>query len=56
MRAREVMEVLHICRKTLCRYVKQGKILIDAQINGQYRYNAESVFLLIGKTVPDKYK
>lgn len=27
MRAREVMEVLHICRKTLYRYVKHGKIL-----------------------------
>ena len=56
MKAKDVMDVLHICRKTLYLYVKSGKIKIDAVINGKYRYNAESVFALIKKPVPDKYK
>jgi predicted site-specific integrase-resolvase len=56
MRANEVLKVLNITRPTLCKYIKEGKIKIDATINGQYRYNAESVFHLIGKEVPDKYK
>lgn len=49
MRAREVLQVLQISRRTLTRYVKQNKIKIDAVINGQYRYNEESVYALIGK-------
>ena len=56
MRAKDVLQVLQICRKTLYLYVKSGKIKIDAEINGQYRYNAESVFKLLNKPVPDKYK
>ena len=52
MKAKEVMEVLNICRRTLARYVKSGQI----NINGQHRYNAESVFALLGREVPEKYK
>ena len=43
MRAKEVLKVLGITRPTLCKYVKQGLITIDSVINGQYRYNEESV-------------
>lgn len=46
MRAKDVMKELNISRPTLCKYVKQGLIKIDAIINGQYRYNSESVFKL----------
>lgn len=48
MRAKEVLRLLGITRPTLCKYVKQGLIKIDSVINGQYRYNAESVYALIG--------
>ena len=48
MKAKEVMKILQITRPTLCKYVKQGLIKIDSCINGQYRYNAESVYQLVG--------
>lgn len=47
MKAKEVMELLRISRPTLCKYVKQGLIKVDSQINGQYRYNRESVEQLL---------
>ena len=56
MRANEVLQVLNICRRTLARYVKSGQVKIDVTINGQHRYNAESVFKLLGQAVPEKYK
>ena len=56
MKAKEVMEVLQICRKTLYRYTKQGLITTDCCINGQYRYNAESVYKILGQPVPEKYR
>lgn len=56
MKAAEVMKVLQICRKTLYRYAKSGQIKIDCCINGQYRYNAESVYALLGQEVPEKYR
>ena len=50
MKAKEVMEVLGICRQTLCNYVKQGLITIDSNINCKYRYNAESVYKLLNNS------
>lgn len=47
MKAKEVMNLLHITRPTLCKYVKEGTIKTDACVNGQYRYNKESVYALI---------
>lgn len=47
MRAKEVMKVLQITRPTLSKYVKQGLIKVDSVINGQYRYNDESVYKLL---------
>ena len=56
MRAKEVLAVLGICRRTLARYVKTGLVRIDSTINGQHRYNAKSVYELLGREVPDIYK
>lgn len=56
MKAKDVMKVLQISRATLYRYTKSGQIKIDCEINGQYRYNAKSVFALLGKDVPEEYK
>ncbi len=56
VRARDVMKELHICRRTLARYVKSGLIKIDCTINRQHRYNAESVFNLLNRDVPEKYR
>lgn len=56
MKAKEVMEVLNICRRTLARYVKSGQVKIDVTINGQHRYNVESVYKLLKQEVPEKYK
>ena len=47
MRAKEVLKLLGITRPTLCKYVKQGIIKIDSVINGQYRYNSESVYKIL---------
>lgn len=47
MRAKEVLQTLNITRPTLCKYVKQGLIQIDSKINGQYRYNRDSVYNLL---------
>lgn len=47
MRAKEVLKILGITRPTLCKYVKQGLIKVDSKINGQYRYNKESVLKLL---------
>ena len=55
MKAKDVMKALAISRATLYRYVKAGIIKVDSEINGQYRYNAESVFTLLGKEVPEEY-
>ena len=54
MKANEVMKILSISRRTLTRYVKQGLIKIDYEINGRYCYNEESVYSLIHKKTPKK--
>ena len=47
LKAKDVMEILDISRRTLSRYVEAGTVLIDSNINGKYRYNKESVFKLL---------
>ena len=54
MKAKEVMKVLNISRRTLTRYVKQNLIKIDYEINGRYCYNEESVYGLVHKKAPKK--
>lgn len=56
MRAKEVLAILGISRRTLARYVKSGQIKIDVTINGQHRYNVESVYSLLGMAVPENYE
>ena len=48
MKAKDVLKILNITRPTLTKYVKENKIKVDSVINGQYVYNDESVFSLIG--------
>ena len=48
MKAKDVLKILNITRPTLTKYIKENKIKVDSVINGQYVYNDESVFSLIG--------
>lgn len=56
MKAKEVLKILGITRKTLVTYHKKGLIKIDAVINGRYVYNDESVYALVGKRSKKKNK
>lgn len=47
LKAKDVMEILDISRRTLSTYVTDGKVLIDTEINGKYKYNKASVFKLL---------
>lgn len=47
MKAKDVLRLLNITRPTLTKYVKEGKVKVDATINGQYVYNDRSVFELM---------
>lgn len=47
LKASDVMNILHITRPTLCKYVKQGLVKIDSEVNGKYKYNRESVYALL---------
>lgn len=44
MKASKVLKLLQVTRPTLCRYVKEGKILGKQLPNGYYNYNEESVY------------
>ena len=48
LKAKEVLKILDITRPTLCKYVKQGLVKVDCCINGQYRYNKDSIYKLLG--------
>lgn len=48
MKAKNVLKILNITRPTLTKYVRENKIKVDSVINGQYVYNDESVYSLIG--------
>ncbi len=54
MKAKEVLKVLNITRPTLSKYVKDGLILVDSEVNGQYNYNADSVNALLTNKEPVK--
>ena len=49
MKAKEVLNILGICRHTLMNYHRSGLIKIDAQVNNHYIYNDDSVYALVGK-------
>lgn len=54
MKAKEVMQVLRISRSTLHVYITEGKLTGTKLPNGQYDYNAESVYAILNKDVPRK--
>ena len=47
MKAKEVMQLLDISRRTLSRYATEGKIKYTVKHNGQYNYDDESVYALL---------
>lgn len=54
MKAKEVMQTLRISRSTLHVYITEGKISGIRLPNGQYDYDAESVYAVLNKDVPRK--
>lgn len=54
MKSSEVLRTLHICRQTLCQYVKDGKIKATKLPNGQYDYDETSVYAFLNKDVKRK--
>lgn len=54
MKAKEVMQILRISRPTLHSYITEGKIAGTKLPNGQYDYDAESVYAVLNKDVPRK--
>ena len=49
MKAKEVMELLEISRRTLTRYITNGVIKGSRLPTGRYIYDDESVYKLAGK-------
>ena len=47
LEAKDVLETLFISRRTLTRYVKDGKIKVDKLPNGRYKYDRDSVLELL---------
>lgn len=57
MKAKQVLNILGICRQTLCNYVKQGKIKINSKYSRTfYDYDDDSVYALIGKNAINSNK
>lgn len=54
MKAKQVLNLLKITRPTLSKYVKEGRLSIDSEVNGQYNYNDQSVFALLNRGMPRK--
>ncbi|RKV50245.1 IS607 family transposase [Helicobacter pylori] len=48
MKSSEVLKILKISRVTLWKYVKGGKIRVQQEPNGYYKYNAEDVYKIAG--------
>lgn len=49
MKSNEVLKLLKISRVTLCKYVKNGKIRVEKEPNGYYKYNDKDVYKILGK-------
>lgn len=54
MRTKEVLELLHITRPTLTKYVKEGIIKTTTLPNGRYDYDKDSVYKIFNKGVTRK--
>ena len=56
MKAKEVMDLLEISRRTLTRYITKGVIKGNRLPTGRYIYDDESVYKLAGKKKHSKEK
>ena len=54
MKASEVLQILQITRPALTKYVKNGKIKVTVKGNGQYDYDAESMYKMLNKDIERK--
>lgn len=54
MKAKEVLQILRVSRPTLTKYVREGLIKVTSKGNGQYDYDADSVYQLLNKDVERK--
>lgn len=54
MKAKEVLELIHITRPTLTKYVKNGLIKINILPNGRYDYDKESIYKIFNKGIDRK--
>ncbi len=54
MKAKEVLNLLQISRKTLHAYSKDGRILYTAMPNKMYNYNEEDVFKILNRDIRRK--
>ncbi|GAA7793827.1 hypothetical protein HpBT0238_08120 [Helicobacter pylori] len=48
MKSSKVLKILKISRVTLWKYVKSGKIRVEQEPNGYYKYNDEDVYKIAG--------
>lgn len=54
MKAKEVLQILRVTRPTLTKYVKEGLVKVKVKGNGQYDYDADSVYQVLNKDIERK--
>lgn len=54
MKAKEVLQILRVTRPTLTKYVKEGLVKVTVKGNGQYDYDADSVYQVLNKDIERK--
>ena len=54
MKAKEVLQILRVSRPTLTKYVREGLVKVTLKGNGQYDYDADSVYQTLNKDVERK--
>lgn len=54
MKAKEVLQILRVSRPTLTKYVREGSVKVTLKSNGQYDYDADSVYQMLNKDVERK--
>lgn len=54
MKAKEVLQILRVTRPTLTKYVREGLVKVTVKGNGQYDYDADSVYQVLNKDIERK--
>ena len=54
MKSKEVLQILRVSRPTLTKYVREGLVKVTLKGNGQYDYDADSVYQMLNKDVERK--